>query len=240
MAMSDWIRSIVLRAMRVPKEPDVPDGSPGSTQVFRAGANFIRFQLLIWFASHLSILVALLAVAVVLELRMFRFPVWAQRTIHAFEGGGFLLLAALWIFTYFQIRLNYEMRWYLVTDRSLRIRSGIVMVQEITMTFANIQEIRVSATPLQVFLGLADVEVHSAGGGGGGPHGTGSSHIGRFQGVDNADAIRDIIVDRLRVYRDSGLGEHPEIAAAPRAEALEAARAVLEEARALRSSLQRD
>ncbi len=32
--------------------------------------------------------------------------------------------------TYFLQRLNYEMRWYTVTDRSLRIRSGVVRLQE--------------------------------------------------------------------------------------------------------------
>ena len=29
--------------------------------------------------------------------------------------------------TYFLQRLNYQMRWYIVTDRSLRIRSGARM-----------------------------------------------------------------------------------------------------------------
>jgi hypothetical protein len=43
-----------------------------------------------------------------------------------------------------------------------RVRSGILNAHEITTTFANIQEVRLSAGPLQKLLGLADVEVHSA------------------------------------------------------------------------------
>ena len=105
------------------------------------------------------------------------------------------------------------------------------------MTFANIQGIRVNANPIERLLGLANVEVQSAGGGGSHhAHGTPSSgHVAKFQGVDNAAVIRDLIVERLRVYRDSGLGEK----AVERREtlALSAAREVLQETRALRSSL---
>ena len=53
----------------------------------------------------------------------------------------------------------------------------------------------------------------SAGGGsasGGGNHGgTANSHAARFAGVDNAEEIRNLIVERLRRYRHAGLGEAP-------------------------------
>jgi hypothetical protein len=77
-----------------------------------------------------------------------------------------------------------HLRWYVVTDRCLRVRGGILNVHEITTTFANIQEVRLSSGPLQKLLGLADVEVHSAGGGSG--KGSSDSHVARFEGVDNA------------------------------------------------------
>ena len=139
--------------------------------------------------------------------------------------------------TYFLQRLNYEIRWYIVTDRSLRIRSGVVWLREMTMTFANIQGIRVNSNPIERLLGLANVEVQSAGGGGS-HHADGtpaSGHIAKFEGVDNAAVIRDLIVERLRVYRDSGLGEKTVETWEPLA--LSAAREVLQETRALRNSL---
>jgi uncharacterized membrane protein YdbT with pleckstrin-like domain len=146
-----------------------------------------------------------------------------------------VFLASLPI-TYFLQRLNYEMRWYIVTDRSLRIRSGVVWLQEITMTFANIQGIRVNANPIERWLGLANVEVRSAGGGSSNGHGqTDSGHLGKFAGVDNAEAIRDLLVERLRVYRDSGLGE--KTIDTRESLSLSAAREVLQETRALRNSL---
>jgi hypothetical protein len=143
------------------------------------------------------------------------------------------------------------MRWYIVTDRSLRIRYGLLHVREMTMTFANIQQITVRQGPLQRLLGIADLKVRSAGGGDGGDlddepahveEGQGESmHIGYFRGVDNAEEIRDLIGQRLRQLRDTGLGDPDELAHAPPAERpespnplLAAARDLLREARALR------
>ena len=104
------------------------------------------------------------------------------------------------------------------------------------MTFANVQGIRLNANPIEGLLGLANVEVQSAGGGGSQAHGTPSSgHVAKFEGVENAAVIRDLIAERLRVYRDSGLGEKTVEAREPLA--LSAAREVLQETRALRNSL---
>lgn len=78
--------------------------------------------------------------------------------------------------------------------------------------------------------------MQSAGGGGSEAHGALSSgHVAKFAGVDNAAVIRDLIVEQLRVYRDSGRGEKTDEAREPLA--LSAAREVLQEARALRNSL---
>jgi uncharacterized membrane protein YdbT with pleckstrin-like domain len=236
--MSEWIKAFVLRVSRLPADPHEPDGSAGSTQVFRAGRNFLRWSMMIWAFAQAGILVSAIAFGIAIETLMFRFPTWAQTGVRLVEWIAVAMLAAVLIFTWYQLRLNYELRWYIVTDRSLRIRSGIFTVQELTMTFANIQEIRVTSTPLQVFLGLADVEVHSAGGGSGGV-GIRGGHVGRFQGVDNADSIRDLVMERLRIYRDSGLGESHDAPHPGRLDLRAAANSVLAEARALREILQR-
>jgi uncharacterized membrane protein YdbT with pleckstrin-like domain len=138
--------------------------------------------------------------------------------------------------TYLIQRLTYQLRWYIITDRSLRIRCGVVAVREITMTFANIQGIRVTANPIEGWLKLANVQVQSAGGGGSQAQATPSSgHVAKFAGLDNAELIRDLLVERLRVYRDSGLGDKP--AEARESPALAAAREVLQESKALRNSI---
>jgi uncharacterized membrane protein YdbT with pleckstrin-like domain len=230
---------MVLRISRLPSEPHAPEGAAGSVQVFRAGRNFLRWSIIVWFFSHFGLLLLTVVLLVALENVLLRMPGWMQAAIRAGEVLGLAAQAFIMVYTWCQIKLNYELRWYIVTDRSLRIRSGIFNVKELTMTFANIQEVRVSSNPLQLFLGLADVEVRTAGGGAA-PHGLGGSHVGRFEGVDNAEAIRDLLVDRLKTYRDSGLGGAVETAVqAPQDGALQAAGELLAEARALHATLQR-
>ena len=66
--------------------------------------------------------------------------------------------------TFAILRLDYELRWYIVTDRAARLREGIVTLKEMTFTLANVQDIRLRQGPLQRLLGLADVELRTAGG----------------------------------------------------------------------------
>src|SRR5690606_32615242 len=65
------------------------------------------------------------------------------------------------------LRLDFEQRWYLVSDRSLRTREGLMELHERTLTFANIQNVSIMQGPLQRLLGIADIEIRTAGGGGG-------------------------------------------------------------------------
>ena len=232
--MADWIKRCVLSVVRVPAEPTAPEGSAESVRVFRAGNSFYRWQIIKWLLVNVVIL-ALLTADIILPGRVLRLApvagsIWYSLSLVAL----FIFLASLPL-TYFSLRLNFELRWYIVTDRSLRIRSGIVTVREMTMTFANIQELRVRSGPLQKLLGLADLEVRSAGGSSG-PHGTSQAHIGRFEGLDNADFIRDLISERLRQYKDSGLGDQHEPGAS-QSTLLTNAQNVLTEARALRRAL---
>ena len=119
------------------------------------------------------------------------------------------------------------------------------------MSFANLQQVEVSQGPLQRLLGLADVQVQSAGGGAheDKPGVDASLHTGVFHSVENASEIRDLILDRLRRFRAAGLGDPDEahasvggepplpVAAATPADTLLAARELLAEAAALRRTL---
>ena len=130
---------------------------------------------------------------------------------------GLLVFVFQLAVTYFSLRLSYEMRWYKVTDRSLRIRTGVWNVSEMTMTFDNIQNITVTQGPIERFFGISDVKVTTAGGGEAaaqkksGHGGVGQNlHLGVFRGVDNPDEIRDLMLARLRRLRDTGLGDPDE------------------------------
>lgn len=185
-----------------------------------------------------------------------RTPRWVLPLIEIAELLGIAAFLFQLPVTYAAVRLDWEMRWYIVTDRSLRIRAGIWSLQESTMSFANLQQVEVRQGPIQRLLGIADVIVQSAGGGGGGGHEKGQSHdslhTGTFHGVDNAQEIRDLVLERLRLFRQAGLGDPdeqptrtalevatPALAAANASDAAAAAQELLAEARALRSTAER-
>ncbi len=222
------MRGLLLRLLRVPAEPALPEGTANSVRVFRAGRNYLLWRLLIWGLFHLSLLILLVFPLVVQGVRSGR----VHPALRGIAGVGGIVLTGMAYVSYQAQRLNYEQRWYIVTDRSLRIRSGVWNVQEITMTFANVQEMRIQADPLQVALGIADLVVRSAGGGGAAGQ-MGAGHVARFSGVDNAEELREVIGERLQRYRDAGLGDRKEVEDRP----LEAAADLLAEAKRLRAAV---
>src|SRR5690348_17172143 len=168
--MFEQLRDLLLRLLRVPPSPEAPAGSAGSTKVFNAGRNFYTWSVIRWGAVQaaigLGIGAAIFSISLLLA-RGARVPGWAGMVLVAVAAIVAMVFLAQLPLTFFALRLGYEMRWYIVTDRSLRIRSGVWSVEELTMTFANIQQISVQQGPLQRVLGIADVQVVSAGGGGG-------------------------------------------------------------------------
>lgn len=172
---------------------------------------------------------------------------WIFPGLRLLEYGAILLFILQIPVTLAATRLEFEQHWYIVTDRSLRIRTGIFQLTESTMSFANLQQVEVKQGPLQRLLGLADVRVRSAGGGGAldEKHQHDSLHTGVFHSVENATEIRDLILERLRQFRQAGLGDpddhqHHDVAPVVGAEpgdALAAAQELLAETKALRAAL---
>ena len=225
--------------------PEPPPGS-GQVQVFRAAPRYFQYSLLRWSVKQVFGFLGLgfgfaFITALPDELAFLEF----------FEWIGVGLFIAQIPFSFAVNYIDYKRRWYLVTDRSLRIREGAWTVHERTMSFANVQNLKIQQGPIARLLGLATLEVRSAGGGGHeAPGGKGQGlgedlHIAYFRGVDNAEAIRDLILDRLRNLRGAGLGDpdedHRRHAPTPAdgSSATGAARTLLDEARALRLLLER-
>lgn len=172
-----------------------------------------------------------------LARKIARWPKWTLRLIHLAEYAAIALFIVQLPVTFAAVRLEYEQHWYIVTDRSLRIRTGLFSVQESTMSFANLQQVEMHQGPLQRLLGIADVRVQSAGGSDASPHGKGqdSMHRAVFHGVANATEIRDLILARLQRFRESGLGDPDDQHAPCDSNAtLLAAQDLLHEVRALR------
>lgn len=207
------MRAWLLQLLKVPPEPALPPGSEASARVFRAARNYYRLLVLHWMLKQASAIVGFILSLTFLKNISAAWSPAAQFWVQAAEWLGLVFFVLQLPFTFAMVRLDFQLRWYVVTDRSLRIRSGVVRIREMTMTFANIQHLSVRQGPLQRWLGLYDLTVRTAGGGGAAGEGhdeaqqRSAAHIGHFQGVDNAPAIRDLIVERMKRVRDAGLGD---------------------------------
>ncbi|MGH7504174.1 MAG: PH domain-containing protein [Longimicrobiales bacterium] len=221
------LRERLLHFLRVPPAPSAPAGD-AKIRVFRAARNYFRYRLVGWLLKQTGAVVGLLvgvlflrgAPAVlppIIEIGAITLSEGTILTllslIEAAAIAGFIVQAA---FSLALLRLDFEQRWYIVSDRSLRIREGLVRLHEKTMTFANIQQLTIRQGPLQRLLRIADLQVRTAGGGGssGSEEGVPKQdlHVAYFRGVDNAEHIRDAIRERLRQQADAGLGDPDDIA----------------------------
>jgi membrane protein YdbS with pleckstrin-like domain len=228
------------RLLRIPPDPHPPPGDEASTRIYRAARNYFKYLVALWLLT--TVLVILFPLIITIVFVVLAFTARDFSIFWVLIPGAVLLLDLLvCLFRLAIIRLNYEKRWYIVTDRSLRVREGVVGVREMTVTFANIQNISVSQGPIQRLLGIADLRVETAGGGGAGnPHHGGQNlHTAWFRGIDNAPAVRELIQQRLRQWKDAGLGDHEDISAEAgslhvSADLLTALRAAHAEAQALR------
>ena len=128
-----------------------------------------------------------------------------------FEALAIATFVAQLVFTGLLLKLSWELRWYMVGERSLRIRHGLWKVREQTMTIANIQNMIVRQGPVMRAFGFSDLEVHTAGGGSGLSSGEDptqakdSFHVGRLRGLHDASALRDKIRARLQAVHGAGV-----------------------------------
>jgi len=140
-------RQFCERLLRIPPDPEAPPGDESTARVFRAAPNFYRYLLVIWGLKTLAALAFLAWLVIV--------PVVGSLALHK-EGrqlGWWLLVipgvavpvvVGSRLFMLAVLRLDFEKRWYVVTDRSLRVRAGVLSIREMTVTFANIQNISIS------------------------------------------------------------------------------------------------
>jgi membrane protein YdbS with pleckstrin-like domain len=210
-AASAWIYGGVWRVLvdwfRVPAEaPTLPAFAGESIAAFRPSEGYLRYLKLVFWIVLAIVDTALLVVwLVILSVSPFvgavlALPIWA-------------LIILPDVVAYIAIHLLYDTTWYVLSERSMRIRRGVWTIRETTITYENVQNLRIDEGPLQRYFGIGNLVVETAGGGGGGGHGEGqpgtAGHHGLIEGVDNAREIRDLILAQLRKSTTGGLGDDP-------------------------------
>lgn len=154
------------------------------------------------------------------------------------------LLIVLLTVTWTTLHLRYDTTWYVLTDRSLRLRRGVWVIREMTVTFENVQNVRMTQGPIERLYGIRRLVIETAGGGAVTSPEQSAGNSCMLEGLANAEAVRDLIMARVRRSRAAGLGDSPkhDDAAAHRsrgagpafsARHIEALRALRDEARAL-------
>ncbi|MCY3927493.1 MAG: PH domain-containing protein [Acidobacteria bacterium] len=218
--MPPGMKRLLLRLFRVDERPEPPPGSPESLRTFRASPRFFWYSLLRWGLGQAGALFGL----VVSTLGFLPIAFWADEGFEFLEFGPwtdftralgpllFVLFLVQLVGSLAVLRLGYEMRWYMVSDRALRIRYGIYSVREQTMTVVNIQNMAVKRGPLQRLFGIADLEIRTASGAGSDDDEDSLSR-GLLQGLDNAEELRNLLLASLRQSRDAGLGDPDDNAA---------------------------
>jgi membrane protein YdbS with pleckstrin-like domain len=196
---------VLTKWFRVPEHPPDLPVMPGETlQTFRPSPGFLSYlKLQYWIGMAVFILVICF--------------LWMVLSM-TFPNAGLFLIpvvlaviivpAVLW---YLAMYLRYDTTWYVLSRRSLRIRSGIWEIHEATITFENIQNVTVESGPVERWFEIGNVIVDTAGGGqtSSSEPGKRSSnlHRGEIAGVSNGQEIRQLILSRLMKSRNAGLGD---------------------------------
>ncbi len=196
------LKSVALRVLEIPGEPpEPPAGSHTSLQVFRASPRYLKYRLLVvwllfgalWSAWWVLVIAGLVEAELApLVLAAILFPI----------------LTVLQLCALFLVRVDYDLRYYVVTDRALRVREGALIVKEMTLTFANVQNLKLVQGPLMKLFGLWNLRVDTAGGGAGEEGHKGSGHSVVLAGIENAHAVRDLVLEHLKRHgAGAGLGD---------------------------------
>lgn len=205
--MYDKLRTLIIPLLRIDEvEPHAPSAyrEHSFVKVFRSSPAYLRYRLFFWrlYAAVWFVAVMLVSVILLFANGWFVLLVLPLIAVAAFKAS------VLYVVT----RLDYELRFYVVTDRSVLIRQGVLAVREITLTFANAQNVVVHQGPLERYFGFANVEVQTAGGGAKDPREQKHirSHRALLKGLERPEEVRDLVLAMLRKEKNTGLGDPDE------------------------------
>ncbi|MCC6335570.1 MAG: PH domain-containing protein [Myxococcales bacterium] len=199
------LRPLFLPLLKLKLEPPhLPEGT-SLVRHLRPSPSWLAYRYLQTLFGLLNQFIGVGVMAVVLIVRL--------------ESAGVALAVLLAVVELFVIglalvttRVDYDLRHYLVGDRSLRVAQGAWRREEATLSYANVQNLEVLQGPLERLFGFKSLIVSTAGSDASPQDPSSNSHLVTMVGLENADELRELILGMLRHHKDSGLGEpvhHP-------------------------------
>ncbi len=194
--------AVLVQYFRVPQDPpEIPGGGRDNTSPFKPAQAFLGY-LKFWF----WMLMAIIDIGVLVGWIAIMIADW--RIGLAVLPIVVIVLIAPTIVAYIALQLRFDTTWYIMTDRALRIRRGVWIIDERTITYENIQNVKVTQGPVQRHFKIATVVVETAGAGSaGGKQRAAAANQGALEGVTNASEIRDRILLKMRESGSTGLGD---------------------------------
>lgn len=203
---SEWcyhgVWGVLTRLFLVPDQPpNLPAFDQEHIEYHRPSPSFLAYKkFLFWIGLFTLDIIFVVAWVVLLVLA----PFWG------------LVTAPLWlvlivlpdVVAYIVLHLAYDTTWYVLSDRSMRIRRGIWTIHETTITFENVQNVNIVQGPLQRWFGFANLSVSTAGGGGSTEVSSMGAHCGWLEGIANAAELRQRILQKAQ--HNAGLGDESE------------------------------
>jgi membrane protein YdbS with pleckstrin-like domain len=206
--------AVIVNWLRVPADPpSLPAHASENVQSIHPADGYLRY-LKFWFwiillITDIALTVGYIAAAIALSIE----DLWWVALL-IIPPALFIIIAPD-IVAYIAIHLKYDTMWYVMTDRSIRIRRGILLIHEVTITFENVQNLKVQQGPVQRHFGIANLIIETAGAGAAtGKHGATTANQGVIEGVSDEMArdLRDRILVKMRASKSVGLGDDDEIA----------------------------
>lgn len=195
-----WL--LLTDCFRVPKHPpSMPVHSTGFCRTFHPSRRYLSYLKLFFWFGLVAIDLAILAGWILILY-------WNLTVAWILAVPALLIAVIPDIVAYVAIHLRYDTMWYVITDRSLRIRRGIWVIIEHTVTFENVQNIYVKQGPVQQLFGISSLIVETAGAAEGeedNPFAVGNKAI--MDGIDNPEEIRKLMMEQVEATRSTGLGD---------------------------------
>lgn len=212
---AEWIYrglwGVLVQWFRVPDEPPTLPVRPGDhLESFRPAPGWLRYMKFWFWVVLFSTDIVFTGLYIAAAIALCIAGLW-------WVAALLFIPAAVWIvapdiIAWIALHLRYDTTWYVMTDRSMRIRRGIWIITETTITFENVQNVKITQGPVQRHFGIADVIVETAGGAGAQP-GKGSAggggHQGVLAGISDPQRLRDLILVHMRASKSAGLGDEP-------------------------------
>jgi uncharacterized membrane protein YdbT with pleckstrin-like domain len=186
----------------VPREaPELPVSNKDNLLKFKPSQGWLNYHILhYWVGNVVSLVVtAIICTVLIVALPFFGLILGVLFVVFMLFRTGMAYLA---------LYLRYDTTWYVLSDSSLRLRRGIWLINEMTISFDNIQNLSIKQGPLQRYFNIYDLHIQTAGGSSVPNQEVAvQTHQAVIEGVSNAAEIREMILKKLKTSKAAGLGD---------------------------------